>query len=146
MSDWAFVLPFLCGTFWAAGGRPRGRWFRRLGVGISVSVAAFIYTGAAVVFWCIPLYWIVTSLGYGRQIKKKNWHIIALIGTSYGLACFPVAIAAHSGLIWSQASLSAIIFTGLTIAANTGEKRPHWAFVEGFTGIAATMIIPWMLV
>lgn len=145
MNDWIFVLPFLCGALWAAGGRPHGRWCRRLFVGIVVSIACFSYLHNSIVCSCVLTYYIVTSIGYGKWIKRRNWWAIAVIGASYGIAAWPIAVVVNTHLIMLQTLVASLVFTGLTYFSNTGCYRLHWALVEGFTGIGATIVIPFMV-
>lgn len=144
-TDWIYVLPFLCGALWAAGGRPKGRYFRRLGVGLSVAVVVWLYTHASIVILCIPLYWFVTALGYGKYIDQRNWFAVVLIGCAYGGASYPVAAIERITLLPAQIMVSGSVFTLLTYLSNTGRWRPHWAFTEGLTGIASTCVIPYMV-
>ena len=146
MNDWIWTLPFLCGFLWAAGGRPKGRYFRRIGVGLVISLYSYAYTGTASVFTCVATYWIVTAIGYGKYIAKRFWLGVFVIGIFYGCASAPVAIIYRSPFIIAQALVAAGTFTGLTYWSNTGTRRLHWALVEGFTGIGATILIPAMII
>lgn len=146
MADWIFTLPFLAGLLWAVGGREGGRYFRRIGVGLAVSTYSYIYTGNYVSFICIFTFWIATSIGYGKLIAKRNWLVLFIIGIFYGLASAPVSAITGSPLLWVQGLVAATVFTGLTYWSNTWKYRLHWALAEGFTGIGATILVPWMII
>lgn len=144
-TDWIWTLPWLCAFLWTAGGRQKGRWLRRIGVGIAVFIYSFSYTHNTVCFYSIPSFFVVTSIGYGRYIAQKNWLMIALIGTLYGAASFPLAIATQSPLFFGQLILAATGFTACAYFSNTGTYRLHWAIAEALTGLSATFLLPWYL-
>lgn len=146
MKDWILTLPFACALLWAIGGRESGRYFRRIGVGLAVAVYCYIFTEHYLSFCTIFTYWIVTSIGYGKVIAKRNWLVLFLIGLGYGYACFPVYAIGFASIFFIQGPIAALVFTGLTYWSNTGPYKLHWAFCEGFTGLGATILVPWMII
>lgn len=115
-------------------------------MGLTVALYCYLYTRDYLAFVSIFTYWIVTSIGYGKLIANRDWLVLFIIGLFYGLASAPVSLITGSSLYLIQGPVAACCFTGLTFWANTGKHQLHWALAEGFTGLGATILIPWMII
>lgn len=146
MADWIFTLPFLVSLLWTVGGREGGRYFRRIGVGLAVGLYAYLYTGDYLSFTAIFTYWIVTSIGYGKLIKKRNWIVLGILGAFYGLASFPICVVTGSSLYPIQGLISLVVFPLMVYLSNKKGCQVHWAVSEGFTGLAAAILLPRMII
>lgn len=146
MADWLFTLPFLCSLLWAIGGREGGRYFRRIGVGLAVGFYGYMDTHNLVCFLAIFMYWIITSVGYGKLIAKRNWIVLCVLGCFYGLASFSVCCVTGSELYLFQGAISAGAFPVMVWLSNKKGFQVHWAISEGFTGLAATILVPRMII
>lgn len=144
-TDWIYTLPWLCAFLWTAGGRPEGRWLRRLCVGVAVFTFSYEYTRNVITFFCVPTYFVATSVGYGKYIQQRNWLMTATIGALYGMASLPVCMVAGFGLYGYQIALAAIGWTASVWLSNKKGRRLHWAIAEAMTGLTATFLIPFML-